>query len=379
MLYVHIPYCEGKCIYCDFYSGGNPQWEELEKALTGELKERIGELSGKTLSSVYFGGGTPSLMPTDVFLKLCEGIRTVLESAGITMEQDAEQTIEVNPEDVTEEKAAAWKAAGINRVSIGIQSLDDRELRNVRRRHNAEKAEIALEILKRHFNNISVDIIFGLPGQDTDSLSRTLEKITRRGPQHISAYALTFEEGTALEVLARRGEIHEPTDEEYRALGELLDRKLTEAGYERYEISNYALPGYESRHNSGYWDGKAYLGIGPSAASFDGVNVRRTNKADIRGYLERFRNEGGANTQFYEEEVLSDEERCEEIIFLSLRTAKGVDLGEIERRFGSERARRLREESAKWIDAGYMEEKGGRLRLSPKGVWISDRIMGDLL
>lgn len=367
MLYIHIPYCKGKCIYCDFYSGGNPDWKKYLKAVASELSERIGTLGGDCLSSIYIGGGTPSLIPPDDFLSFINDIKARIHQAGLGIPKDMEFTMEVNPEDVTEDMALVWEKAGINRVSMGVQSLIDEELSKIKRRHNAEKAEVAMEILKRHFKNISVDIIYGLPGQTVDKLDYTLANILKWRPQHISAYALTFEEGTPLAILRNTGQVEECSEETYIALEHHLIRRLKEAGYKRYEISNFSLPGFQSHHNSGYWEGRPYLGLGPSACSFDGQRVRRSNKANLKAYI-------NGNVE-YEEETLSDNELLEEKIMTSLRTAKGLNIDEL-----SESNRKsLLPKASKWIESGHMTFTDNSLTLTEKGFDISDYIILSLV
>lgn len=392
MIYIHVPYCMGKCIYCNFYSGGNPDWNAFAKAIVSELSERIHELtvdktSNRVIDSLYIGGGTPSLIPAEVFKRMIDDVKRILHDNQFTNGNSFEFTIEVNPEDVSTDKIKAWKEAGVNRVSIGTQSLNDNELAIIKRRHNADKALDSINMLKRYFNNISVDIIYGLPGQTEETLRETLEKIISAGPQHISAYALTFEEGTPLEILRRQGKIRQPDEDEYRVLGDVLNSTLKNAGYERYEISNYSLPGFRSQHNSGYWSGKAYLGLGPSAASYDGQSIRRTNPSDLKKYLTHFGIENikcASDTEkeasfhkpayFYEEERLTAEEKREEKIFLTIRTAEGMALEEFQKEFGEEELKKMLGKAEKWIKGGELEIEEGRLKLTPKGIWISDII-----
>ena len=375
MLYIHIPYCKSKCTYCDFYSGGNPQWKRYIKAVATELSWRIEELRGDSLSTVYIGGGTPSLMPKDEFASMMTMISRCLESNAIGLTKGIEVTLEVNPEDVTTENITVWKAHGINRISMGVQSLNDQELKIVNRRHSAMKALESLELIKSNFENFSVDIIYGLPGQTQKSLEYTLGKILDYRPQHISVYALTYEEGTALTVLRNQGKIRECSEEKYLQYDDIINQTLSEKGYERYEISNYALPGYRSKHNSGYWIGKEYLGLGPSASSFDGLNVRRTNPPLLKNYIEYFENVERPLVKFYTEETLSSNELMEELILLSLRTREGIDLKKFEARFGSSAALILKESVSAWLKTGHMIQEGDYLKLTQKGINISDYII----
>ena len=382
-LYIHIPYCEGKCLYCDFYSGGNPQWKIYVQALLSELSERIGEI-GTHLSSIYIGGGTPSLMPANDFEYLISEIKLELRKAGVTMNRDLEFTLEVNPEDIDEKHILSWLESGVNRISVGVQSFIDEELCIIKRRHTARKAQESVELLKKYFTNISLDIIYGLPLQTSDSLKQTLKDILHLKPSHISAYSLTYEPGTPLYLLKERGKISEAPEESYIEFGEIVDRTLEEAGFIHYEISNYSLPGMHSRHNSGYWEGKPYLGLGPSAHSYDGKRKRKFNPQDVYGYIKRYGNcksEGDIKNPppFFEEEILSDEELREEFIMVSLRTQKGLSLDYYETKFGERELKKLIKKSKKWEKVGDLELRESNLCLTKKGMNIADLIILELI
>lgn len=381
MLYIHIPYCKGKCIYCDFYSAGNPDWKIYLKSIVSELLSRINEFRGDYLSSVYIGGGTPSLIPAEEFSEFFNEIKYILNSHGINLSEHTEITIEVNPEDVTAERIDAWKRGGINRVSVGVQSLNDGELSLIRRRHNADKAINAIRLLKQHFNNISVDLIYGLPGQTEDSLRETINQLLLLSPEHISAYSLTYEPNTPLFLLREKGTITEVPEDSYLRYQDIVDSMLSQAGYERYEISNYAVPGKRSRHNSGYWSGKAYLGLGPSACSYDGKSIRRNNPPDLKRYITHFGNWQPKEGQgpFYEEEILTLEEKKEERIFTSLRTADGLDLPSFKFEFGEKATEDLLRKSRRWIETGDMKLEKEALILTKTGINISDHIILDLI
>lgn len=392
MIYIHIPFCKGKCIYCDFYSGGNPDWEKYLRAVASELTERIVEFRGDCLTSIYVGGGTPSLIPPDQFLDFMGRPETndqdneklegsfeptkdvwgILKHYNIPISEEIEVTLEVNPEDITIERAEAWREAGINRISMGVQSLNNNELKTLKRRHNAEKVKDAISILKQYFNNISLDFIYGIPGQTTQTLIETIEKALSFAPTHISTYALSYEPKTVLTFLRDKGEVSECTEEKYIAFDNLISSLLEKAGYERYEISNYSLPGYHSRHNTGYWTGKPYIGLGPSASSYDGHNKRRTNFSDIHRYLNHSSNSG---TKIYEEETLNEAEKIEEKIMLGLRTKSGVDLTTLK----PEIAEELKERAQKWIKLNDLILEQNKMKLTKKGIYLSDRIILDLV
>lgn len=382
MLYIHIPYCAQKCIYCDFYSGGNPDWNALEHALCQELRHRLQDSAerdplGENLTSIYFGGGTPSLMPPDLFMRLTARLRDILAGHGIRCDDSAEITIEVNPEDVDMRHIEAWMSGGVNRVSMGIQTLDDTQLKFLRRRHSARRAIEAASLLRENFGNINLDIMYGIPRQTLQSLEETLRGLLNLKPDHISAYSLMYEERTPLTLLRQQGKIREADDSLSVEMYRLVSDTLRDGGLCQYEISNYAREGYESRHNSGYWHGKPYLGIGPSACSFDGNQTRRANPADIKGYLSFFSkpNQG----DFYSMERLTEEERCEETIFTALRTMRGIPLQSFRNRFGEKRLLRLMHDAGKWIDSGDLVVDGDYLHLTQEGIMRSDAITVDLI
>lgn len=380
MLYIHIPFCKNKCIYCDFYSGGNPDWNKYLKAVETELSSRIGELEGERLSSIYFGGGTPSLMPLDRFGEFFNSIKNILRLHDVSLAKDIEVTLEVNPEDVTRESVKLWNENGVNRISMGIQSLIEDELKLLKRRHTALKAIESAELIKERFHNLSLDIIYGIPGQTAETLNSTLEGILALQPTHISAYSLTYETGTPLIVFRDKGIIKECSEEDSILFSNIIIDTLERRGYDRYEISNFALPGFESRHNSGYWTGKKYLGLGPSASSYDGGNIRRTNPHDLKGYINYFsENLQGKTEKFYMEEELTKEELMEERIFTSLRTAKGLNLKSYTSGFGEMEAERLKKAAHRWVNTGHliMDEEG--VRLTKKGFEISDYIILSLV
>ena len=380
MLYIHIPYCRRKCLYCDFFSGGAriADWTGLADALLAELQERIEELPER-IESIYIGGGTPSLMPPDVFGDFTSRLRQSVDAAGKTLVDDVEFTIEINPEDVDDRHIEVWREAGVNRVSIGIQTFDNRLLQSIGRSHTGDMAEMALKRLKAEFENVSGDLIFGIPGQSVEDLRRDVYRLIDCGPEHVSVYSMMYEEGTALTALRDAGRVEEADDDTVARQYECLTEILGAAGYEHYEISNYARPGFRSRHNSGYWTGKPYLGIGPSAHSFDGVSVRRANPADLRGYIGRFGKFRAGETSFFTEERLNREERLEERIMLSLRRREGLNLKQLCHDFGREAERKVRQKAAGHLAAGNLIEEPGGIRLSRKGVMIADSVMVDLI
>jgi len=373
-LYIHIPFCKSKCIYCDFFSGSDScaDWDVLLDSLLGELEERVCELESAP-DTIYIGGGTPSLMPERCFVRLTEGVKKI---TGLSDKCLSEFTVEVNPEDVGKDKCMIWKESGVSRVSMGIQSLDDGELKTIGRRHDSESALRALDVLCNWFDNVTCDVIFGLPGQTLVSWNNTIDGILQYNIGHVSAYSLMFEQHTPLTVLRDRGKLDFPDEEECLEMWSLLTERLGERGMVQYEISNYAFPGYESIHNRRYWLGNPYLGIGPSAHSYDGNRVRRYNPHDLKGYLRRFcEKKDLAPDPFYSEEVLNDEELSEEMIMLRMRMRDGLDLKEFERLFGRNAKERLIKNSASDELYGNVVLDGDVIKLTHAGIMTADDII----
>jgi len=373
-IYIHIPFCKRKCIYCDFFSVGvrTADWNTFISALITEFEIRIKEISG-SFNTLYIGGGTPSLMPDNVLSTLITGLK---RTAGYRF-TPLEVTIEVNPCDVDIQKARFWRSVGINRVSMGVQSFKDTELKAVGRRHTASDSMHAFKDLRTAgFNNISLDLIYGLPLQTLESLSDSLNRILDLRPEHISIYCLMYEEGTPLFRMRNRGIISESDDETLTRMQDLILKSLEPQGYIRYEISNYSLHGFESLHNSSYWHGIPYLGIGPAAHSYDGHNTRRSNPADIKSYISHFLNH--IPVPFYNEENLDIEELREEYILTRLRTARGICLYDYAAKFGNNAMHRLSPAIRKWQKNGSLILDNGYLRLTSKGFMLSDAIILDL-
>lgn len=370
MLYIHVPFCQSRCIYCDFYSttAGADLRRRYVKALTAEICSRARELPALTLPTVYFGGGTPSMLTTDELAEVmnCIGRTFVLAP-------DAEVTLEANPDDITAGFARDLRRLGFNRMSLGVQTFDDRLLQTLRRRHTAAEAVSAVETLAAEgFDNISVDLIYGLPDQTPEAFAADLDRALSLPVTHLSAYALTVEEGTALDGLVRRGRLRPADEETCRAeYAHLMDR-TAEAGFEHYEISNFARPGRRSRHNSGYWDGTPYLGCGPGAHSFDG-ETRRYDLPNLRRYVE------SAGDPPHEVEHLTKAEHFDEMLFTALRTREGLPLDRVADRFGADWLDRLVRESEGFRERGLMTITDGALRLTREGIFVSDSLISDLM
>lgn len=393
-LYLHVPFCRSKCLYCDFYSAGLriADWEKYLATILLELENRHEELP-EVPSTLYIGGGTPSLIPPNYFNSFVSDINSLLGKN----KEWLEFTLEANPEDVNAENCEIWKVAGVNRLSIGLQSLNNSELKKIGRRHSSSEAIEALKTAKNYFPKISADVIFALPGQSSESYRETLEKVISTEVGHISSYALMLEPGTPFEVLVRRNRLSLPTEEEWGIMYDLTCNLLGQAGYERYEISNFALPQQHSIHNYSYWTGKPYLGLGPGAHSYDGGSRRRSNPADLKSYLNFFmvddsiqnarisspiignQNKKMKNKHFYIEEILTDNERREEFILTRLRTAKGLSLTEFEASFGSLAVNSLLDLSSKYINTGHLTLKDSNLFFTKEGFAISDLILSSIL
>lgn len=359
-IYVHIPFCHAKCAYCDFYSLGNRKLaDRFIAAATEEIHCRLGELGGEAVKTVYFGGGTPSSLSAEQLSAITDAL---------PLSDVEEFTIEVNPEDVDRDNALAWRRSGINRVSMGVQSLNDSELKAVGRRHTASDALRAVETLKQAgFDNISLDLIYGLPGQDIASWERSVDGILECGAAHLSAYLLSYEPGTALTRRLERGLVEEASEDLATEMYELLCAKTAAAGMEHYEISNFAIPGRHSRHNSSYWDLTPYLGIGPGAHSLGADMVRRYHPADIKQYL--------ANPQDIVAETETHREQLDDLLIISLRTRRGLDTGALA---ADDRAELLAK-AAPSLASGMLRLDGNRLSIEP-GNWLrADAIIRDLI
>ena len=384
-LYIHIPFCRRKCLYCDFYSGGVriADWRLYIDSILNEFRLRKEEIQMPPLT-LYLGGGTPSLIPSDGLRSLIEEIRKISGA-----ESWDEFTIEVNPEDVSDDNCKAWRNCGVNRVSLGIQSLNNPELEKIGRRHDSVRAIDAFETIRKYFDNISVDIISGLPGQTPDSYYATLNKITSLEPEHISSYSLMLEEGTSLTLLANAGKIILPSEETVALMHDMTVNELKNKGYLHYELSNYAKPGFESKHNTGYWTGKAYIGLGPGAHSYDGDGIRRANPCDLKGYMKYFSGskellnkdypDSRRMHKFFDEENLTDDELREEMIMTRLRLKEGLDLDKFKERFGEKSFKQLMENAIRYIENGKMGKENQRLFFNENAILISNLILSDLI
>lgn len=361
-LYIHVPFCTSKCAYCDFYSRpitAEPA-QQYVRSLLNELSLRRGELS-EPISTIYLGGGTPGCLPTPLLLELIGGLPA---DSGVS-----EFTIEVNPENITPQFLDLIKRhTPVNRISMGVQSLCDNELSIIGRRHNAATALAAAEAISSAGFNMSLDLIYGLPEQTVASWRQSLSTLLDLRPQHLSCYLLSYEPGTRLSAMKLAGKVEEASEVLATDMYDILTQATASAGYRHYEISNFAIPGFEARHNSSYWNMTPYLGLGPGAHSFDGA-VRRFNPSDLRSYLAA----RGAGITITEEENIA--ERFNDFIITTLRTADGMDLSRCARMFGPQRSAAVENTAYPLISRGIMWRTGTRIGIS-EAYWLrSDSIM----
>ena len=368
-IYIHIPFCKQACHYCDFhFSTSLKKKEEMLAAIQRELFLRKDELAGEHIETIYFGGGTPSILAVDEINTL---IDTVYQQ--YTVVHQPEITLEANPDDLDPATIQRLAQSKVNRLSIGIQSFGEEDLKMMNRAHNAQEAISCLQEAVQYFDNISIDLIYGIPNLSNERWIDNIQRILDLGIPHISCYALTVEERTALNKLIQKGVIPSPKEEVAHAHFMLLIEKLRANGYIHYELSNFAKPGYYSKNNSAYWLGKKYLGIGPSAHSFDG-RYRSWNISNNPLYIKAI--EAGELPSEIEE--LSVVDRYNEYVMTGLRTIWGVDLTRVSNEFGAEFYNYLVQESASFIADGFMQKQENILTITDKGKFLSDGIASDL-
>ena len=365
-LYFHVPFCKRICTYCDFYKvGAVALIPKVVEQMHAELERRAPYLKERSLTSIYFGGGTPSLLSPEQVEGLITHARQLFDCT-----QVSEITLEANPDDITAEYAAKLGSTSVNRVSLGLQSFDDRVLRFMNRRHTADEAEAAVSRLRKAgCDNISVDIIFGVAGFGDKWLAQSVARAIELGVEHISAYHLTVEERTKLGVMARRGEYIPVSEERSESDYLLVESMLTEAGYEHYEVSNYALKGCRAKHNSAYWAGVEYLGIGPGAHSFSGDD-RRWCISTAKEYAE-------GDIRF-EGETLTRKDHLNEYIMTSLRRVEGIDLAYIARHYGEAQRHRVEQAAKVWIECKTLVQHQDMLAIPTSRFMLSDAVIESL-
>ena len=377
-IYIHIPFCKSRCIYCGFYSTtGLELRQRYVDAVCQEMENRPPSPSKERerIETIYLGGGTPSQLTIEQLRQLLIYINKVY---GLPLHRDGivgrhEITIEVNPDDVTPEYAAALQHLGINRVSMGAQTFDDRRLRFLHRRHSAAQVPEAVSILHQAgIQNISVDLMYGFPDETFNDWDADITQALALNVEHLSAYCLIIEEGTPLyEQLKVKSEKYRVDEELERQMYYHLIDRLETAGYEHYEISNFARPGFRSRHNSSYWNGTPYIGLGAAAHSFDGHSCRRWNVSDIRQYIHGIEN----GQPCFEQEVLDEDTRYNDTLTVALRTRDGLDLNKL-----SERHRNYcLHEAQHYIDDRLLNLQDHHLALTKAGLFVSDMIISNLM
>jgi len=367
-IYIHIPFCKQKCTYCDFhFSTSLKNKDDLIAALLVEIELQKHYLNNMVVESIYFGGGTPSFLETKDLKKILDKVYATFE-----VSPNSEISIEGNPDDFTFEKLQSIKRIGINRLSIGIQSFNDQDLAWMNRAHNSQQAITCVEDAQRlGFNNITIDLIYGLPDMTSSAWEANLNQAINLNVQHISAYNLTVEEGTALHYFVKKGKTKPPNDEVCAEQFENLIDTLEQNGFVQYEISNFGKEGYFSKHNSSYWSGKHYLGIGPSAHSFNG-KTRQWNVANNAKYIKSLKE----NKVPFEIEQLTLENRFNEYILLGLRTIWGCDLNYIKSEFGNAILADLNEKLVAFRE--HFTFSGSEIVLNKKGRAFADKIASEL-
>ena len=364
-IYIHIPFCRQACHYCNFHFSTSLRYKnELVAALLKEIELQHEYLTGETIETIYFGGGTPSLCTNDEIENILQKIHSTF-----TVSPGAEITLEANPDDITPDKLKGWKETGINRLSIGIQSFFDEDLQWMNRAHNSQQAIDNLQLATKFFNNITIDLIYGTPGLTNEKWKQNVDRVIALNIPHLSCYALTVEPKTPLDKLIRQHKSEDIDPDKQSEQFILLMQWLGEAGYEHYEISNFATPGFRSRHNSSYWQGKKYIGFGPSAHSFDG-NARWWNVSNNNRYIDSI----NKDTVPFEKEELTTTQKLNEYIMISLRTSEGLDLSKINEANSHE----LRAASMKYIETGLIKMENDFLKLTNEGKLLADGIAVDL-
>lgn len=370
-IYIHIPFCKRRCIYCDFFSTtASEKKNEYIKALCKEIAGRKNYLEGEVIDTVYFGGGTPSQLEKEDFINI---FRTIYDNYSINPK--AEITIEANPDDLTDEYVEMLSTLPFNRLSMGIQTFNDDILSLLKRRHNAQQAIDAFRRCRNAgFQNISIDLMYGLPGESMETWNRDLDTAISLAPEHISAYHLIYEERTALYRLREENKVSEADEDLSNSLFETLISRLKESGYVHYEISNFCRPGMHSRHNSSYWTGIKYLGCGPSAHSYDG-HSRQWNISSLDKYIEGI----NSGTNISEIEELDIYTRYNDFVITTIRTVWGMPLEKLKAEYGNELYNYCLKMARPHINQGTLEIKDNTLKLTPNGIFISDGIMSDML
>lgn len=370
-IYLHIPFCKQRCIYCDFFSTlQSERVPEYIHALCQEIEYRKDYLPNEPIETIYLGGGTPSQLKEADFQKLFDTIFRTFSFC-----EYPEITIEANPDDLTPDYIALLRRFPFNRISMGIQTFNDPILKRLNRRHNAQQAiEAFANCRKAGFNNISIDLMYGLPGETTETWDLDLQKAIEMKPEHLSAYHLIYEEGTPLWKLREQHRVKEADEDTSLTFFQMLIHRLKEQGYQHYEISNFCLPGFHSRHNSSYWTGEKYLGCGAAAHSYNGIS-RQWNLASLNGYIKGIEDK----KEIAETEELDLYTRYNDFVITSLRTCWGMPLSRLKQEFGNILYDYCLRMAAPYLKQNKLTRDDEILKLTEEGIFVSDGIMSDLL
>ncbi|MBO9682884.1 MAG: radical SAM family heme chaperone HemW [Flavisolibacter sp.] len=368
-IYLHIPFCKQACTYCNFHFSTSLRYKpDLVKALVKEAEKEKDYLQGEKINTIYFGGGTPSILEVSDLEFLISGL-----FKNYPVSADAEITLEANPDDITTDKLKAWKGIGINRLSIGIQSFFEEELKWMNRAHNAQQAIGNLQLARKEFGNITIDLIYGSPLLTDEMWKQNVDRAIAFEIPHLSCYALTVEEKTPLYKLINTEKTADVDNEKQARQFLLLMQWLREKGYEHYEVSNFAKPGFRSRHNSSYWKGEKYLGLGPSAHSYNGME-RRWNVANNNLYIKGI----NENCPEREKETLTSAQKLNEFIMISLRTKEGMDLTGLEKEFGPKEKDRIKSKIEKFKNNNLICINNSFIQLTDEGMLRADGIASEL-
>ena len=370
-IYIHVPFCKRRCGYCNFYSTTRLGIKESYlQAVRKELQLRRNYLDGEPVQTIYFGGGTPSLLQPSEIQQIIGAIKQLFAVGA-----EAEITLEANPDDLTPTYIGQLAETDVNRLSIGIQSLDDEMLALMNRRHTAQQAIDAVRNCQQAgFGNISVDLIYGLPGTTTDYWKTQLDGVARLNVQHLSAYHLSYEEGTALGLKLKQHKLEEVPEDESIAQFETLTEWARRNNFQHYEISNFARSGFHSHHNSSYWNRTIYLGVGPAAHSYNRT-TRSWNTADAAQYIDGIM----AGVCVSETETLSPSDIFNDYVITALRTSSGIDMDYLKREQPSQMVDYLRHQAESYVAAAKLEYAGNHLKLTHSGIFVSDEIMEELI
>ena len=370
-IYIHIPFCKRRCIYCDFFSTTQSEKKSgYVHSLCQELELRKDYLEGEEIETIYLGGGTPSQLSQQELETIFSYIYKIYK-----VKKDAEITLEANPDDLTQEYVNQLRQLPINRISMGIQTFQEETLKVLHRRHTAVQAIEAFQRCREAgFHNISIDLMYGLPGETLETWKQDLHQALELHPEHISAYHLIYEEDTILWKLREEQKVKEADEDLSVTLFTTLIDELTKAGYQHYEISNFCLPELHSKHNSSYWTGKKYLGCGPSAHSFNGIS-RQWNVSSLEEYMEGIEK----GKPYYEIEELDIYTRYNDFVITSIRTCWGMPLSHLRTTFGEELYHYCLRMAKPHLEQGVLDISEGTMKLTKKGIFVSDGIMSDLL